>query len=287
MQLSMIIPPKLKDLPIADLATWAAEAGFAAIDSEPDFDVADAEVLRAAGLTPGPMRVRASLADSDPATRRTAVESACQALDRAVALGLTTVWTLPRNFRNDRSQRENFAAAVDALPTVVAHAERQGVRIAIENCPFDGQNPICTPEAWEALFSRIPSDALGICMDPSHGVWQGIDWNRATREYAARLYHVHAKDTEILSEGLYHFGVEGPQIEPVRQEDGWPRHGWWRHRLPGLGAVDWNGFITTLADVGYSGAIAIEHEDPLWGGSVERVRRGLSNARAYLSQFVP
>jgi len=46
---------------------------------------------------------------------------------------------LPRNFRNDRSQRENYAATLESLRIVAAHAERQGVQVAIENCPFDGQ----------------------------------------------------------------------------------------------------------------------------------------------------
>ena len=287
MRLSFIIPPKLQALPLAELAVWAAGAGFAAIDAEADWTAESLAALRAAGVAAGPMRLRASLADSDQATRRAAVETARAAIERAVELGLDTVWTLPRNFRNDRPQRDNFAAACETLPDVAAYAERRGVRIAIENCPFDGQNAVCTPEAWDALFAAIHSDALGICMDPSHCIWQGIDWRRATREYAGRIYHVHAKDTELIGEGLYRYGVAGPQIETPRQEDGWPRHGWWRHRLPGLGAVDWNAFITTLADCGYDGAVTVEHEDPLWGGSPERVQRGLANAREHLARFIP
>lgn len=286
MHLSMIIPPALKQLPLTDLALWAAGAGFAAIDAEVEWRPADAEAIRAAGVAPGPMRIRASLADSDPATRRAARDEACAAIDRALTLGLRTVWTLPRNFRNDRSQRENYAAALESLRVVAAHAERRGVRIAIENCPFDGQNAICTPEAWDALFAALPSEALGLCLDPSHCVWQGIHWLRAARDYARRLYHVHAKDAEIVTEGLYRFGVEGPQLGDPGREDGWPRHGWWRHRLPGLGAVDWNAFVTVLADQGYDGAVTVEHEDPLWGGSAARVQRGLANSCAHLAQFI-
>lgn len=288
MKLSMIVPPALADLPPADLAAWAAAAGFDAIDAEAETGPETVAALAAAGLALGPLRIRASLADSDAATRAEAVETACRGIDRAVALGLETVWTLPRNVRNDASPRDNFAAALDALPPVVAQAERRGVRIAIENCPFDGQNPVCTPEAWDALFARIPSDALGICLDPSHCVWQGIDYGRAIREYGARVHHVHAKDTELLAEGQYRFGVAGPQFGDADEaEDGWPRHGWWRHRLPGLGAVDWPAFVTALADLGYAGPISVEHEDPLWGGSPERVQRGLAQARAYLGRFVP
>lgn len=284
---SLITPPSLAKEALPDLAGWAASAGFAAIDAETTWSPVDRDTLVAAGLRPGPMRIRASLADSDPATRDAAAGLARDAIDRAVALGLDTVWTLPRNFRNDASPRANFAAALETLPGVVAHAERAGVRIAIENCPFEGQNPVCTPEAWDALFAAIPSEALGICMDPSHAVWQGIDYLRATREYAPRVYHVHAKDTEIQPEGMYRYGVAGPVIEEALDEDGWPRHGWWRHRLPGLGGVDWVGFLSTLGDVGYAGLVTIEHEDPLWGGDPERVRRGLARSRAFLGDLMP
>ncbi len=282
MRLSLIMTGALRKLSPAELVACAAATGVRAIDAEEEFDDDTLAMMRAQGLALGPMRVRASLADSDLATRTGAVEAACQAIDRAMAWGLDTVWMLPRNFRNDTSQRENWAAVRETMPAVARHAEQQGVRIAIENCPFNGQNVVCTPEAWDALFALIPSGIVGICMDPSHNVWQGIDYLRATREYAAHIYHVHAKDTEILTEGCYRYGVEGPHIESPVQ-----RHGWWRHRLPGLGAVDWNAFITLLTDLGYAGDISIEHEDPLWEGSAARVQQGIADARTHLARFIP
>lgn len=286
-ELSFIVPPALTTESLAALASWAAGAGFAAVDAEASWDDGGIAAIRRAGLALGPMRLRASLADSDPATRAAAVDAACRAIDHAAGLGLTTVWTLPRNFRNDRSPRDNFAAALETLPVVAAHAERAGIRVAIENCPFDGQNPVCTPEAWDALFAAVPSPALGICFDPSHCVWQGIDVRRTIRGYAARIYHAHAKDTELLPEGRDRFGVAGPQLADLGAEGSWPRHGWWRHRLPGLGEVDWNGFVTALADAGYAGYLTVEHEDPLWEGGADRVKRGLARSRDYLATLVP
>lgn len=286
-ELSLITPPMLAALPITEVASWASAAGFAAIDAETDSDRDTTAAMSAAGLHLGPMRIRASLADSDPKARTEAVEIARAGIDQAVTLGVGTVWTLPRNFRNDASQRANFDAGIVSLTDLVGYAEDRGVRVAIENCPFEGQNAICTPETWDALFERVRSDALGICLDPSHCVWQGIDHLRAIREYRDRIIHIHAKDTEILTDGRYRFGVEGPQLTALGDDDGWPQHGWWRHRLPGLGLVDWNAFFTALADAGYTGVVSVEHEDPLWGGSVDRVQRGLAQARRYLSQFVP
>lgn len=278
----MIIPATLNDSPATEFGAWAADAGFDAVDAEMHHDATFAGAMRNNGLRFGPMRIRASLADSDQRTRTVAVETAMRHIDRAVELGVTTAWTLPRNFRNDASSRENFAAAIASLREIVAHAESCGVRIAIENCPFEGQNPVCTPEAWDALFAAIPSEALGLCLDPSHCVWQGIDYLRAVREYSPRLYHVHAKDTEILPEGSFRYGIAGPQLEEP-DSSSLPGAGWWRHRLPGSGDVDWIRFLTVLDEVGYGGMVSVENEDPLWAGGPERVRQGLAESARYLN----
>jgi len=284
MKFSLILPAALQEAPFAEVAAWASSAGFHAVDAEVWFDAAAASVLQAHGLLLGPMRIRASLADSDLATRRQAIESALQTIDAAVALGLDLLWTLPRNFRNDASPQQNYDAVCASLPEVVLHAERKGVRIAIENCPYNGQNVICTPETWDALFAAIRSDALGICLDPSHCIWQRIDYVRVIREYAPRIYHVQAKDTEILSEGLYRYGVEGRVVETGSKRG--DSSGWWRHRLPGLGEVDWASFVAALARSGYDGLLSLEHEDPEWSGSRERVESGFAQGRAHVAQFV-
>lgn len=287
MKLSFIVPPEFRPMSWRDLAMWAAASGFEAVDAETEITADDAVAVRSAGVDLGPMRIRASLADSDPATRAEALGTAVDAVDHAAALGLEMVWMLPRNFRNDASSRANFDAALPSLIELTKHAESRGVRIAIENCPFNGQNPICTPESWDALFEPIPSDALGICLDPSHCVWQGIDHRSVISEYRSRIIHAHAKDAELLPDGLFRYGVAGRQIEDSDRSPDGADNGWWRHRLPGLGAIDWNGFVTALADIGYSGVLSIEHEDPLWGGDLDRAQRALIRAREHLGQFVP
>ena len=54
-----------------------------------------------------------------------------------------------------------------------------------------------SPEVWERMFELVPSSALGLEMDPSHMVWLGIDYLQAIRDFGDRIYHAHAKDTEI------------------------------------------------------------------------------------------
>ena len=147
-------------------------------------------------------------------------------------------------------------------------AGEKGLRIALENWVSVGgpppQRPINfggSPAIWDALFERVPSEALGLEFDPSHLYWQGIDHVRALKQFAGRVYHVHAKDTEMLPEERYRWGHYGSS---------------YRFRIPGYGAIDWTQFIGTLNEIGYEGGVAIEHEDPVYTGErfVEGLRRG-------------
>ena len=44
--------------------------------------------------------------------------------------------------------------------------------------------------------------------------------------------------------------------------------------------------ISTLQESGYDGALSIEHEDPVWEGSEQKVKHGLALGLKHLSQFV-
>jgi sugar phosphate isomerase/epimerase len=117
--------------------------------------------------------------------------------------------------------------------------------------------------------------------DPSHLYWLGIDPIQALKDYSEKIFHAHAKDTEIIPEGEYRYGIAGKQIDP----EPW-KSGWWRYRIPGLGEIDWNIFISTLQEYGYDQFLSIEHEDPVWEGSEEKIKAGLKLGYKHLSQFV-
>ena len=57
------------------------------------------------------------------------------------------------------------------------------------------------------MFETIPSPSFGLNLDPSHLVWQMIDYERVVYDYADRILHVHAKDMEVNRDGLYRNGV--------------------------------------------------------------------------------
>jgi sugar phosphate isomerase/epimerase len=123
-----------------------------------------------------------------------------------------------------------------------------------------GENIAYSPEIWKAMFEAVPADNLGLELDPAHMVWQGIDYIKAIYDFGHKIFHTHAKDMEIRRDVLARCGIYGILFDKVDDFG----HGWWRGRAPGWGEVNWHRFITALLDVGYTGNIDIEHEDPVF-----------------------
>ena len=57
------------------------------------------------------------------------------------------------------------------------------------------------------MFDLIPSDNLGINYDPSHFVWQHIDYIRPLYEFRDKIFHVHYKDIKLYKDKLSDVGV--------------------------------------------------------------------------------
>jgi sugar phosphate isomerase/epimerase len=124
---------------------------------------------------------------------------------------------------------------------------------------------------------------LYLNFDPSHLVWLGIDPVPVAAAYAERILHVQAKDVEIEPESRNRLGVFGNAVD--RAVNPW-ESGWWRYRIPGLGQVDWTMLMATLAAAGYDGVVSVEHEDPVWSGSVDKIHQGLVLARETLDPLI-
>jgi sugar phosphate isomerase/epimerase len=119
--------------------------------------------------------------------------------------------------------------------------------------------------------------------DPSHLLWLGIDPVAALRPYVDKVAHAHAKDAETFPEKRNKYGFFGRLGE--RDRDPWDM-GWWRYRIPGRGEVDFPHYVDALYEGGFDGVLSIEHEDPVWGGSPEKVEAGLKIAHRNLRPLV-
>lgn len=224
--------------------------------------------------------------DHDEDTRAYINSHTKKCIDAATMLDVPMVGTfIGRDV--DKNIRGNFDEFERVFGDIISYAEKKGIKIIIENCPMEGWQKeglpgtiSFTPELWEEMFRRIPSMNFGINLDPSHLLFQLIDYLKIIPKFKDRIFHVHAKDAEIFKDKLAWYGVFNRQF-PKRGETGY-----WRFRMPGLGQVDWAKFIKALIDVGYDSVISIEHEDPLYEGSEEKVKEGLKLGYDYLKQFI-
>ncbi|MFN0153658.1 MAG: sugar phosphate isomerase/epimerase family protein [Gaiella sp.] len=217
----------------------------------------------------------------DPEHRAAVNEHTRKVIRAAATLGVPVVNSFAGRDK-DRSHDENMGQFMRVWPGIVAEAEVAGVKVAIENCPMifsgdewpGGINLAYSPAIWREMFERIPSASFGLNFDPSHLVWQMIDYERALYEFADRIFHVHAKDLEVRRDGLYEHGVISLGV------------GWQVPRLPGLGEVRWDRFFAALHGIGYRGHVIIEHEDRMFEGSEEAVIGGFHLARDVLRPYV-
>ncbi|MFE9438416.1 sugar phosphate isomerase/epimerase family protein [Streptomyces sp. NPDC006602] len=216
----------------------------------------------------------------DPAERAAVNAHVHACIDAAALLGCPTVGTFVGRHPG-RSVAENLLDAEKVFAPLVEHAGEKGVKLVIENCVMEGWHPdgypgnlAYSPELWEWMFSL----GLYLNYDPSHLVWMGIDPVEALRPYVDRIAHAQAKDIQLFPERRNRYGWPG---KAVVREDPWDT-GWWRYRVPGLGDVDWRGVTDALYEGGYTGVLSVEHEDPVWGGTEERIRTGLEVAHRTL-----
>ena len=200
----------------------------------------------------------------------------------AKALGLGVVNTfIGRDWT--RSVDDNWPRFRDTWKPLIAYAEDQGVKIAIENCPMlftrdewpGGKNLAHSPAVWRRMFEEIPSRSFGLNYDPSHLVWQHMDWLKPIREFADRIFHVHAKDVRIDRHRLDDVGILATPNE------------YHKPKLPGLGDIDWGKFISVLGDAGYDGPVCVEVEDRAYERDLGTRKASLVQSHTFLRNFIP
>lgn len=180
------------------------------------------------------------------------------------------------------SIEENLELVKELWPPIIRLAEELEVKVAIENCPMlfgrdqwpGGQNLMTTPAVWKKVFEILDSDFLGINYDPSHFVWQMIDYIQPLYEFRSKIFHVHYKDIKVYKDRLDQCGVMAYPLDFMSP------------KLPGLGDVDWGRYVSALTDIGYDGYSCIEVEDKAFEGSSEKILDSLKLSKRYMEQFV-
>lgn len=217
--------------------------------------------------------------DADESRR--CLEHLKKVIKAAPLLGLQRVNTfIGRDWT--KSIDDNWPRFRKVWKPLIALAEQNNVRIGIENCPMlftrdewpGGKNLAISPAVWRRMFEEIPSPNFGLNFDPSHCVWQHMDYLKPLREFKDRLVHVHAKDVRLDRHRLDDVGILAHPLE------------YHVPKLPGLGDVDWGKFFSVLSDVGYRGPVCVEVEDRAYEGSLEARKASLRQSAAYLRNFI-
>ncbi|PWE86289.1 AP-endonuclease [Eubacterium ramulus] len=219
--------------------------------------------------------------DPDLEKRQAAVDHLMALIKASAKLGINMVTSF---IGRDQSKtvEENLEIVKEVWPPIIKLAEEQGVKVAIENCPMlfgadqwpGGQNLMTTPANWKKVFEILPSDNFGINYDPSHFVWQMIDYIKPIYEFKDKIFHVHYKDIKVYPDKLQEVGIMGYPLDFMSP------------KLPGYGDVDWGKYVSALTDIGYDGYTCIEVEDKFFEGSQEKVLDSLKLSKRYMTQFV-
>jgi sugar phosphate isomerase/epimerase len=291
----------LPELTLDEVLAFAAQAGYSSVEvmcwppgkaerryagvTHLDVEKLDAGALReltaqhgvaisALGYYPNPL-------SSDPGEADLAAAQLHRLIDAAAELHIGLVTSFVGRDPS-LTVEANWPRFLQTWRPIIDHAEHEGVRIGIENCPMlfssdewpGGKNLATTPAIWRRMFEAIPSPCFGLNFDPSHFVWQQIDYLSPLLEFRDRIFHVHAKDARIDRKALDEHGVLSyPKL-------------WHTPKLPGLGEVKWGSFLGTLAEAGYDGHVAVEVEDRAFEGSIARRKESLIISRRHLIQFM-
>ena len=265
--------------PIDHVAAFAGEYGFGGLEvvagpgskhiDTRSFGEREAEetssLMEKRNLQISALAAYNNLTDGDPAKREGNIQTVRNAVDAAALLRVDVVCILaglPPVGKDRMKTIEEDCAQV--LPPLAEYAQSKGIKLAMENWTATNIQNLAH---WDRIFEVIPNENLGLNFDPSHLLWQDIDYIYAVERFATRIFHTHGKDTEIDDMRRRTVGNQGS--------------GWWRYVIPGLGRVKWGEYIAALRRHGYNGVISIEHEDD----ALDR-EEGFLIGKKYLEHFM-
>ncbi len=295
----------LPDLSLEEVAAFASEAGYSCVElmcwpkgkaerryagvthvDVTGFKPADAEKVRSmmkdAGVSISALGYYPNYLtpNADEAKAVTAHFKKVIAASALLGVGRVTTF-IGRDWT--KSVEQNWGRFRKVWVPLVTFAEEHGVRICIENCPMlftndewpGGKNLAHSPQIWRRMFEEIPSEYFGLNYDPSHMVWQQMDYIKPLWEFKDRIFHAHAKDVRLDRDRLDDVGILATPLQ------------YHSPKLPGLGEVDWGRFCSVLGETGYEGPVCVEVEDRAYEGSLEMRKAALRQSARFLRQFMP
>lgn len=196
-------------------------------------------------------------------------------------LGVNMVTTFIGRMQN-QTYSKNMEEVKKVWKPIVEFAESFHVKIGIENCPMlfsedewpGGQNLAVSPNSFRKIFSLLDSEYLGLNFDPSHFVWQQMDYIKPIYEFRNKIFHIHFKDIKVYGDKLDEVGILSTPLSYMTP------------KLPGFGDVNWKKFIKALKEIGYQGYACLEIEDKDYEYSKESVENAISLSKNYITSII-
>ena len=169
-----------------------------------------------------------SLANPDEVARKWRIEYSKRCIDVAGVLGCRNVSLTSGRMVPGTLPEKALVLLRDSLETVLAHAEKVGVRVGIE---YEPGLLVERCDELLALMEAVDSPYLGANLDLGHSHVLGEDPETVIGGLASRIFHIHLED--IRARKHYHL-------------------------IPGTGDVDFKSLFQILKNNGYSGYITVE-----------------------------
>lgn len=273
-----------------ELACWPREEAsrrYAGVSHLNVAELDDAQIAqiqdycRAKGVEISSLGYYPNNLDEDLERRRYFHNHLYTVIEASARLGINMVTTFVGRMQT-KTIEENFEEFAKVWPAIIKFAEERGVRIAIENCPMlfsrdqwpGGHNIASTPANWRKMFEIIDSPNFGLNYNPSHFVWQQMDYIKPIYEFKDKIFHIHLKDTRIERDRLNDVGIMAYPLQYMTA------------KIPGLGEINWGRFVSALTDIGFDGPACVEVEDRAFEDSEESVLKSLKLSKRYLEQFI-
>lgn len=222
-----------------------------------------------------------NMLDPDVKKREKYIRHIYSLIDAANLLNVGMVATFIGRVTNLAVQ-DNLPLVAQVWKPILDYAQEKEVKVCIENCPMlftkdewpGGQNLMTTPANWRTIFQLLDSPNLGLNFDPSHFIWQKLDYIHPIYEFRDKIFHVHFKDIKLFPDKMADVGTMALPLEYMTP------------KIPGLGDVDWGKFCSALTDIGFDGYGCIEIEDKSFEKSLDDVKRAIRQSAHYLKNFV-
>ncbi|HYG77203.1 MAG TPA: sugar phosphate isomerase/epimerase [Planctomycetota bacterium] len=262
---------------------WAKASGFAHLDLKAA-SREELSAVAAAGLGVGSIDLIdfGKLMVSDGGKRKELIARNVAHIKEMAAAGPKVFFTCVIPDDPTRPRAENYALALEVFAPIAQAADEAGATIAIEGWP--GRAPhywtlCCTPETVRSFIRDLRCRSIGINYDPSHLIRLGVDHIRFLNEFVERVWHVHAKDTEIIPEAVYEYGLYQSGVFAKNRVYGELA---WRYTIPGSGCTRWTEVLKILSKAGYKGKVSIELEDENFFGTEDAEKAGLLHSLAFM-----